>query len=453
MAGTKLNLTGIPNAKQIEFFTSTARHTCYGGARGGGKSWAMRRKFVLLATTYQGLKLLILRRTIPELRENIIVPYMAEISNFADYKETEKVFIFPNGSRIKLGYCESENDVYQYQGQEYDVIGLEEATQFTESQMMFITTCNRTTRGDFSPRMYYTCNPGGVGHNWVKRLFIDREYRDGENPEDYHFIPARVYDNDVLMERDPGYLRVLQALPEDLRRAHLDGDWNVIAGQFFKEWREERHTCEPFEIPREWRRFRAMDWGYNDPCCVLWFAVAPDKHIYVYNEYYKSERLVNDVAHTIREMTGFDKVGYTVGSPDMWQKRGMLNFSKSGMVGESIAESLQKGGVAVQPADNNRKIGWQRVREFLADAPDGVPYLQVFKTCRNLIKYLPLMQFDDHDKEDAKDGDDHAPEALRYGLMSRPSPIVTKPKPKNNIIRFDPLADAPRRKASGFLNL
>ena len=159
----RLLLKGIPNPRQAEFFRSQARHTAYGGARGGGKSWAMRRKLVLLALHAPGLNLLLLRRTLPELRENHLVPLLAELGGVAVYNGTERVFRFPTGSRLRLGYCDKEADVYQYQGQEYDVIGLEEATHFTEEQMQFLTTCNRTVKPDFKPRMYYTCNPGGPG--------------------------------------------------------------------------------------------------------------------------------------------------------------------------------------------------------------------------------------------------------------------------------------------------
>lgn len=155
----KLSLQGVPNPKQIEFFKSRTRYTCYGGARGGGKSWAMRRKAVLLALNYENLRILILRRTFPELKANIVDPLVIELGGFADYIVSEREFRFPNGSRIKMGYCDSENDVIQYQGQEYDVICLEEATHFTESQMQFLTTCNRSTRTDITPRMYFTCNP------------------------------------------------------------------------------------------------------------------------------------------------------------------------------------------------------------------------------------------------------------------------------------------------------
>ena len=203
LISVQVSLGLTPNPRQLDFFRARARHIAYGGARGGGKSWAMRAKFILLAARYNGLRLLLLRRTLPELRENHIIPLLQLLAGVALYKDAEKVFIFPNGSRLKLGYCDHENDVYQYQGQEYDVIGLEEATHFTEPQMRFLTTCNRSVRKDFTPRMYYTCNPGNVGHAWVKRLFIDRQYDAGERPEDYAFIPARIYDNYVLMQADP----------------------------------------------------------------------------------------------------------------------------------------------------------------------------------------------------------------------------------------------------------
>lgn len=450
-----LVLTGEPNPKQVEFFKATARHICYGGARGGGKSWALRRKFLLLAMAYPNLKLLILRRTMPELRENIIIPYMAEIGKFAQFKATENVFIFPNGSRIKMGYCDSEMDVYQFQGQEYDVIGLEEATHFTETQKNFITTCNRSVRSDITPRMYYTCNPGNVGHEWVKRLFVTKKYTEEEDPKDYVFIPAKVTDNTILMERDPGYVKELRKLPEHQRRAHLDGDWDALEGQFFAEWRRDKHVCEPFTIPASWKRFRAMDWGYNDPCCCLWFAVSPDKHIYVYDEYYRRARLAVDVAKSIKEKTGTVKCAYTAASPDMWQKRGMQTKTHDGFVGESIAELFQKGGVPLQKADNSRVIGWQRVREYLADAPDGIPWLQVFPCCENLIEYMPMMQYDDTNKEDAKDGNDHAPEALRYGLMTRATPMKEQKEEEKyqRVIPFDPFNERTKERKSSFLAL
>ncbi len=442
----KLALHGTPNPKQAAFFAARARHIAYGGARGGGKSWAMRRKFVLLAFRYSGLNLLLLRRTLPELTENHVRPLQEELNGVAVYNQTQRVFLFPNGSRIKLGYCDRESDVYQYQGQEYDVIGMEEATHFTESQMQFLTTCNRSVRSDFSPRMYYTCNPGGVGHGWVKRLFLDRDYRQAERAEDYLFIPARITDNPILLERNPAYLITLQNLPEHLRKAHLDGNWDVLAGQYFQEFDRDRHVVAPFPIPSRWKRFRGMDWGYNDPCCVLWFAAAPDGRLYVTRELYRRQVLGSDIAKEVATLSCGESIAYTVASPDAWQQRGL-----KGVEGESIAEVFAKGGVPLLPADNARVVGWQRVHEMLADAPDGTPRLQIFSTCQNLIRTLPLLTFDQRDAEDVSDNcEDHAPEALRYGLMSRPRcPAPPAPKPQK---RYDPFS-APAAPCDGFRGL
>ena len=432
-----LHLEGTPNPKQEQFFLADARHIAYGGARGGGKSWAMRRKFVLLAFRYAGLRLLLLRRTLPELNENHVLPLQRELNGLVAYQATQRAFQFPNGSRIKLGYCDREADVFQYQGQEYDVIGLEEATHFTETQMQFLTTCNRSVRTDFSPRMYYTCNPGGVGHAWVKRLFIDRNYRNSEKAEDYVFIPARVTDNPVLLRSNPQYLETLENLPEHLRKAYLDGNWDVLEGQFFQEFDRSLHVVDPTRLPMEWKRFRAMDWGYNDPCCVLWFAVAPEGRLYVYRELYLRKTLSSEIARRVKALSEGERIAYTVASPDAWQQRGL-----KGSEGESIAEVFSKNGVPLLPADNARVPGWQRVREALAKREDGTPELLIFATCRNLIRTLPTLTFDVHDCEDVSDNcEDHAPEVLRYGLMSRPRPAA--PEKQKRAYRYDPLANTP----------
>ncbi len=188
-----------PNKKQEEFFNANTKFVAYGGARGGGKSWAARIKIILLSLNYPGIQILLLRRTYPQLKENHIIPLMKLLKDTAVYKDTDKAFLFYNGSRIKLGYCDNERDVLQYQGQSYDVIFMEEATQFTEFQFQCLTECNRSSgflKKKFKPRFYLTCNPGGVGHGWVKRLFIDRLYKNSEKKEDYTFIKSLVYDND-----------------------------------------------------------------------------------------------------------------------------------------------------------------------------------------------------------------------------------------------------------------
>ena len=409
-----------PNPKQEQFFLAQARHVGYGGARGGGKSWAMRWKFVLLALNYPRLRLLLLRRTLPELRENHVIPLLQDITGFARYREEEKVFIFPNGSRLKLGYCDAENDVYQYQGQDYDVIGFEEATTFTEAQVQFLLTCNRTTRKDFKPRAYYTANPGGVGHNWFKRLFIDRVYKGKERPEDYVFIPARVYDNFALMESNPEYLEILDNLPEDLRRAHRDGDWDVFVGQYYKEWRREIHVIPAFEIPPWWKRFRCLDYGLNRTACY-WIAVSPDNMYYAYRELYEPDLNLSQAAKKIVAMTPQDEeIAYTVASPDLWRRR-----QETGVSG--IEVMFKAGLTGLVRAKHDRVMGWRVLREFLAPFEDEqgvkVARLRFFENCVNAIRTLPMLIHDEHNPEDVSDKcEDDAGEAIRYAVMSRAKP-------------------------------
>ncbi|MBN2997558.1 phage terminase large subunit [Ruthenibacterium lactatiformans] len=253
---------GKPNPRQIEFFKARARFIAYGGARGGGKSWAVRKKAAGLALSYPGAGILIVRRTFPELRENHILPMTADLAGIARYRDADKSFTFPGGSRIVFGYCSSESDVLQYQGQEYDVIFMDEATQFTEFQFTTLTACLRGAN-DFPKRFYLTCNPGGVGHAWVKRLFIDRRYKKAEHPEDYVFIAANVYDNHALMAHDPDYVRMLENLPEEQRRAWLLGQWDIFEGQYFAEFDRNVHVCRPYGIPAHWRRYVTLDYGMD----------------------------------------------------------------------------------------------------------------------------------------------------------------------------------------------
>jgi len=423
-------LAGYPNPKQEEFFKAKARHIAYGGARGGGKSWSMRRKFVLLALNFPKLRILLMRRTLQELRENHVLPLLAELHGVASYKDSEKAFVFPNGSRIKLGYCDNEKDVFQYQGQEYDVIGLEEATHFTEPMRDFLTTCNRSTRTDFSPRMYYTSNPGNVGHVWFKRLFIDRDYRGKEKAEDFVFIQAKVYDNKVLMETNPEYVENLENLPEDLRRAHLEGDWDAFAGQYFTEFDRGLHVIEPFEIPKHWNRYITLDYGL-DMLAVYWVALDTHYNAYVYRELYESNLIISSAAQRIKEMTEKDeniKIKYA--PPDLWNRRQDT--------GKSASHIFADHGVFLAKAKNDRVQGWYNVKEWLKkreieDEQTGdkkvTARLKIFSNCSNLTRCLPQLQHDQKNPNDVANEPHeitHGPDALRYFLADRP--IATQPK-------------------------
>lgn len=444
----QLVLEGTPNVKQREFFLSDKRFIAYGGARGGGKSWAMRRKFILLCLKYPNLKCLLLRRTLPELRENHQLPLQRELYGFVKYNSDEKSFTFPNGSRIRLGYCDTEADVYQYQGQEYDVIGLEEATHFSESQKDFLVTCNRSTRTDFKPRMYFTSNPGNVGHAWFKRLFIDREYRNKERPEDYEFIQALVYDNDVLMKTNPEYVTSLENLPEDMKKAMLYGDWNVFEGQFFSEWNSIYHVIKPFNIPTHWRIYRTLDYGL-DKCAVYWIAQSPDNKFYVVDELYESELIVSEASKKILEIDKrvLDKehnpdrtIEIGIAPPDIW--------SRNQETGKSAADIFHECGVEWAQGNNDRINGWLAVKEMLKLVDEKDPLdetktvtlsqMRIFDTCTNLIRTLPQLQHDTIKPNDiAKQPHEltHAADAVRmfalYWISGGDITYVNKPsKPK-----------------------
>jgi phage terminase large subunit len=433
-----------PFPQQIEFFMAQAKYIAYGGARGGGKSWAARTKAVLLALGYKGIQILLLRRTFPELRENHINPLRSMLKGIATYKETEKAFVFPNGSRIKLGYCAAEADVLQYQGQAYEIIFMEEATQFTEFQFAALTETNRLSSeyqaanigGDLiKPRMYFTCNPGGCGHTWVKRLFIDRDYRQSERPEDYVFIASKVYDNKFIMENDPDYVRTLENLPEDRRKAMLDGDWDIFEGQYFGEFNREIHTIEPFKIPNDWSRSFVMDYGL-DMLAGYWVAMDELGRAYVYREVYKSGLIITDAIKTIKEMTpGDETISQWIAPPDMWNRRQDT--------GKSVADIFGEHGIYLTKASNNRVQGWYNLKEWLQVKTDEygkkTAALRIFKNCNNLIRCLPAVQYDTKDPNDvAREPHEltHSVDAIRYWCAGRQMPALKNIERKLAILPF-----------------
>ncbi len=392
----------------------------------------MRRKFVLLALRYPKLKLLLLRRSYPELYNNHVLPLQEELYDFAQYKSDDKSFMFPNGSRLKLGYCDAESDVYQFLGTEWDVIGFEEACLFTETQIQFILTCLRSIREDFKPRAYMTCNPGGPAHNYIKRLFIDREFYENENPDDYNFIPARVYDNTVLMDANPDYVRTLEALPEDLRRAHLEGDFGVFMGQFFREFREPIHVVTPFTIPDYWKKFCSLDYGLDMTACY-WWAVSDEGQCFIYRELHEPDLTLSQAAEKIVKLTPDNEhISYVVASPDLWNRRQDRGSPGTEVMYSSGLKNLIK-------ANNNRIPGCSIMHEHLkpykAKDEQGneitTAKLQIFSCCPMLIKYLPMVQYDPNRPEDASDKPhyiSHCVESIRYGCCSRHPEFSTQEK-------------------------
>lgn len=385
------------NERQKLFFKARRRFIGYGGARGGGKTWSVRMKAMLLASRYAGIKILIVRRSFQELRDNHILPLQMELRDIARWKEQEKRFIFPNGSYIRFGYCSAERDVLQYQGQEFDIIFIDEATQLTEFQFQTFKGCLRGAN-DFPKRMYLTCNPGGVGHAWVKRLFVDRQYRGDERADDYEFIQAKVTDNPVLMGKDPEYIHMLKSLPYELREAWLNGSWDVFAGQYFSEWDRDVHVVAPFEPPAWWRRYVTIDYGLDMLAAYL---IAVDEHdmAYVIREVYQGRDLgenargliVSEAAQAVLDMVGGDQVTAYLAPPDLWAARQET--------GRSVADIFAEHGIALTKTSNDRLDGWMAMHERLHVFEDErglcVAKLRIFPLCTNLIRTLPQLRYDD----------------------------------------------------------
>ena len=469
-----------PNEKQKLFLADHHKHVAFGGARGGGKSWAVRDKSKRLCLRFPGIKILIVRRTFPELVNNHINQLREELHGIARYNKTEKVFTFPNGSTIKFGYCNNDRDLDQYQGAEYDVIFLDEATQLQEEWIKKITACVRGVNS-FPKRIYYTCNPGGASHGYIKRLFIDRQFQAGEDPEDYSFIQAHVTDNKALMESQPDYIKQLEALPPKLKEAWLYGRWDIFEGQFFEDFRvspdvqlcrkagitpEEAvaqhrwtHVIAPFDLnageKRGWNIMRSYDFGYNKPFSLGYWAVDYDGVLYRILEIYGCTQTPNEGVkwspdEQFRRISEFErehpwlrgrKIVDSVADPSIWDSSR----------GESVAETAARYGIYFTPGDNNRIPGWMQVHYRLQFDDNGFARMYVFDTCKAFIRTMPLMMYSETRPEDLDTKlEDHCPDEVRYMCMSRPvAPIIhQEPRP----ILSDPLnqfTDQQRRR--GFM--
>ncbi len=429
-----------PNERQKEFLACRSKYIAFGGARGGGKSWAVRTKARLLGLRYPGIRMLLIRRTYQELENNHIRFLRAELHAVAEYRQTARQFLFHNGSVLDFGYCAADSDLDRYQGAEYDVIFIDEATQLREEWLRQFAACLRGVN-DFPKRIYYTCNPGGPGHGYIKRLFIDRRYLRGENGEDYTFIPARVTDNKALLAAQPDYLKQLQALPHRLRQAWLEGRWDVFEGQFFAEFTDDpehygdrrfTHVIPPFPIPRSWRVYRSYDFGYAKPFSCAWWAVDHDGVIYRILELYgctdnpdegvrwTPERQFQKIRQIEDEhpwLKGRDIQG--VADPAIW------DTSR----GESIYETALRYRIYFQKGDNRRLPGWMQMHYRLSFDEEGYPGMYVFSTCRAFLRTVPALRYSATEVEDLDTHqEDHVADECRYFCMSRPiAPVRAVP--------------------------
>ena len=416
--------------KQKKFIEASETEVLFGGAAGGGKSYGQLVDAFLYALRYPASKQLILRRTFAELEKSLIrvslALYPREIYSYNSTGHTGK---FKNGSIIDFGYCASENDVFQYQSAEYDVVRFDELTHFTEFQYLYLISRVRGAN-DNPKQIKSSTNPGGVGHAWVKSRFVDPSPPDTPFSSDDGakrvFIPSKIDDNLFLMKSDPDYKKRLCCLPEAQKKALLYGDWNIFEGQYFTEFDYERHTCEPFPIPKEWRKYRTIDYGLDRLAC-LWCAIDSERNVYVFREKCESNLMISDASKAILDLTPEDEDIYaTLAPPDLW--------ARSQESGRSKALLFEENGVRFTRTSNDRETGWLSVKELLKVDEKGRTRLKIFRNCTEIIKCLPMLQIDPARPTDTATEPHnitHAPDALRGFAIyySRPN------EEKENILR------------------
>ncbi len=409
-----------------------ARMILYGGSAGGGKSDSLLMAGLIACITWPNCNVGYFRRRYPDLEGpgGAIMRSHELYTPIAKYHGGNRRWTFLKGGIVQFCHCQNEADIYNYNSQQFDILLIDESTQFTEFQIRYLMSRNRATVRNLVPFCAMATNPGGVSHEYHLKNFV--EIGPPETPVDVEvekgryqkniFIPAKLEDNRVLEDRDPGYRTTLENMPEEMRRALLEGDWYVFEGQYFRTFSKDKHVIKPFDIPSHWRRFGSIDWGFAAPCAAYLHAIDPTMgRIYTYKELYITETRAADVAKMVKEMAGNDELEYLKCSPDMWHERGLGSKASPG---EVIAEEFTKVGLNVEMADNRRILGWNRMREYLSDAPDETPWWQIFDGCVNLIRTLPNLIHDNIKPEDVhRDCEDHAGESCRYALMSRPSPV------------------------------
>lgn len=456
--------------RQKEFHESKAKYRLFGGAAGPGKTTALLWEAIGQAREVAGCDTLLLRRTFPELESSLLSQFRRDVprSMYESYNASKHVVTWKNGSTTRFGYCRNESDVYQYQGAEFLFIGIDELTHFTFKQWQFLTSRNRCPVTVYSdgknagkrivPCMAGATNPGNIGHAWVKALWVDHVPPSGfDRPDlyraqDYDFIRAHLDDNPIYAN-DVEYRRTLEALPEHLRRAFLDGDWNVFAGQYFDIFDIGRHTARPEDVRIEpwWPRWISIDWGFQHPSAVYWHcavpvAVAqafrpeglrqrerdrsreytpdPDRkdptpegvscsnasRIVTYREFVQNGLSPRMLGQAIAERSGREGISEVFLSPDAFAHR-----TSETSIAEQLGDVLIANGLPrPSPADDDRIGGWQLMYQLL----ESKAWL-ITENCAELIERIPQLVRDDRRHEDIRkvEGDDSA-DAARYGLVS-----------------------------------
>ena len=405
---------------QTDFLAAPETDVLYGGAAGGGKSYAMLVDPLRFAHR-AAHRALVLRRSMPELRE--LIDKSRELYPKAfpgcKFREVEKIWTFPSGAKLEFGFLERDADVYRYQGQAYSWIGFDEITHLsTEFSWNYLASRLRTTDPEITPYMRCTANPGGAGATWVKKRYVNpsepNQSFTGQDGLTRRFIPARLEDNPYLAT-DGRYEQMLKALPDVQRKQLLEGNWDITEGAAFTEFDVMEHVITPFEIPVGWERVKGIDYGYASESACVWGAVDPtDGTLIIYRELYRKGLTGVDLAQMITNME----------LTDPFSVPGVLDtaaWNRTGTTGPTVGETLQRAGHKLRRADKNRIQGKIQIHEYLRVQPSGRPKIQIFNSCPNLIRELQSLPLDKSNPEDVDThAPDHAYDALRYLIMSRP---------------------------------
>ena len=405
---------------QTSFLAADEKDVLYGGAAGGGKSYAMLIDPLRYAhkKAHRGL---ILRRSMPELRE--LIDKSRELYPQAfpgcKFKEVEKVWNFPSGAKIEFGFLERDADVYRYQGQAYSWIGFDEITHLpTDFGWNYLASRLRTTDSSIKTYLRCTANPGGVGAHWVKKRYIlpnepDKSFL-GHDGLTRKFIPAKLSDNPYLAN-DGMYEQMLNSLPPVQRKQLLEGNWDVNEGAAFVEFDPDVHVIPPLQIPIAWERLKGIDYGYASESCCLWGTIDMTDHtLIIYRELYRKGLTGEELGSIITEME----------QEDPFSVNGVLDtaaWANTGTTGPTVGEALLKAGHKLRRADKNRIQGKIQIHEYLKVRDNGRPKLQIATSCPNLIREIQGIPLSKTNPEDVDThASDHAYDALRYMIMSRP---------------------------------
>lgn len=439
--GKRVELDFTVTPKQKLFCdTKEPFEVLYGGAAGGGKSYGQLIDALLYALEYPGLRQILFRNSFPELNRTLILnSFNLFPANLCKYNQTNKQWTFFNGSTIDFGYLEKDIDVMIYQGAEYDVIRFDELTHFSTYQYNYMKSRIRGVN-DYPKQIKSTSNPGNKGHYWVKGKFIT-----GKQPLKMYkseltstvFIPAKVQENDFLMAADPDYVKRLMQLPEQERKALLDGDWDIYEGMSFEKFSPDIHIIDDFEIPQHWYKWRAADNGYTDPFAWYWFAVDEHGTVYIYREFTRSyddpKLTYTQQAEKVKYMSQFinketmefeeERVEYTVVGHDAFAIMPTTRTSSTPQ-GKSLIDYYEEAGLTgfIKPI-TDRKLKKAVLVEYLEPYTDheGIPTakLKIFKSCKVLIDMIPVQVNDEKDPEKvAETSIDHQVDAISYGLLS-----------------------------------